>query len=183
MKGKLIAEGAVGKVYDNNDGTVTKVMTDDREYKLAQQLIRVKFKYVANYLSASTKFCKYMVVKEKIDKGTWDAKRCATLSKYWDDSLVNTHELFDYFNQYLKEGIKPLREYRAPEKFFSYLYTLSDTRTAALNTWLFMELCELVQELKDRKVYNIDWNPDNLGGKNGHVALFELGGAKIKKNR
>jgi hypothetical protein len=183
MKGKLIAEGAVGKVYDNEDDTVTKVMTDDREYKLAQQLLGVRFKYVANYISASTKFCKYLVIKEKISDSTYKVNDFTRLAEHWDEALLHSHELFEYLNQYLKEGIKPLKTYRVTDKFITYLYTIPDRGEALFNQRLFMELCELVQELKNLNIYNIDWNPENFGSKRDHIALFELGGAKIKKSK
>jgi hypothetical protein len=187
MVGKqLISSGAHGSVYDNGDGTVTKVTNNEAEVELCGWLSDINFKYVANCYDEEDYTYhvirkEWEIIKEKIDHWVLLPYQLKHLSKHWDDSLLNSQELFDYINEYLKTGDKAFLAYRTPNKFIDYLYTLKSKGHGADMANLFGQLEELVQELKDNDIYNIDFNELNFGYKNDHLALFELGGAKIKQ--
>ena len=183
MRKKLIGEGLHGKVYDNGDGTVVKITSDPSEYVLAKELkkLKTKFKYVSNYKKLEFNGIEYKITKEKIEVDDTLPQEITSLEHLWNDSLLNSHELFEYISQYLKNGIKSFMEYRSVHKFHEYLQSLKNTRQAVLKGYLFIQLCRLVQELKDNNIKGVDWNPENFGRRTGKLALFELGGAKIKK--
>lgn len=168
---KLIGSGAYGKVYDNGDDTVTKVVDLPSNELILLNGELLNLKYVARVLDATSSESILEIIKEKIDSKHKIHKAMLKMGKIWDESLLSGYELFDYIEDYLEgdcnlplAGLRTVRE-------FSYYYTSST---------LFLELCSLVQELKDHGIYNVDFNEENFGLKDGHLALFELGGARVK---
>lgn len=182
--GKLIAEGSTGKVYEYKKGLVVKVTTDASEYTLAYKFENKPFEHIAEYRGYMDDTPVNHIIKERIQQ--YPGKIYADISrlvKHWDDSLIHTSDLFDYLNEYLKTGKKAIMEYRAMNKFVDYISTIEDKREFVEVSHLFVQLISIVTELYKLGIYNIDWNEENFGHKNKRLALFELGGAKIKKNK
>lgn len=175
---KLI-KGHTHKIYDNGDGTITKELKSlDEELLSGFNGVRI-LNYVARCLSYTGDDKVIRVVKEKIEDLTEVGKTISCIQKHWDDSLFSTYELFDYINKFLLSDKKSFMYFRVPNKFIDYLHTTKHIKC----TYMFNHLCQLVQELKDNNIYNIDWNVENFGLKHNHLALFELGGAKLKKKK
>lgn len=172
---RLIAEGATSKVYDNCDGTITKVFNGNPN-EILPGIDVPHMKYVANCKVYSN--CIEEVVKEKIYIRPDIPEYLAEISRHWDNSLLSSHELFDYLNEYLRSNKKPLKELRTPSKFIDYLYVIGCGNSIGIVVY---DLFALVQELKDFGIYNVDWNPENFGFKHGNLALCELGGAKLHR--
>lgn len=176
----ILGKGKHGTVTDNFDGTVTKITTDGSEFDLFFYTIRdIEFKYVSNVIETTIESDKprfYCLVKEKLQHDEKIPAKIKQLEKAWDDSLVHSQDLFAFINSYLEaDGAVPFEYMRAVITFHRYLYVEHKTILP-----LFFELAELVQELKSYNIYFIDWNEANFGLRNNHLALFELGGAKIK---
>ena len=174
---EILGKGKRGTVYDNGDGTVNKITTFESECSEYHIYKNYNFKFIANvrkigYLPFGDKIV-YCIVKEKIDNDA-DIKCCIkNLEHLWDDNLISTHNLFDYFSTYLQSNFSNLPELHAVDKFTKVLL-------GKKLPLVFKQLIELIQELKDNNIYNVDWNIDNFGLKDNHLALFELGGTKIK---
>lgn len=177
--GKLIAEGCVGKVFEYEDGTIIKVTEDPSEYKIADLLKGKTLEHIADYIDFEVgKF----LVKERIEESPDYVKsEIRKLEKLWDDSLINAYELFDYFNHYLDSGKKDFMLYRTPNKFIDSLILSKEKKSFIKSLQIFVSLVNIVTELYNLGLYNIDWNEENFGYKNERLALFELGGAKIRK--
>lgn len=175
---RLIAQGATSKVYDNGDGTVTKIASASEREPLPG-LDLPEMEYVAKCLSKQLNGPHIFILKEKI--GRWDLLKfeIGHIAKHWDGSLINSKDLFDFINDYLQGPDKQFCELRSCKKFKDYLYCTLGKPESMVNK--FEQLCHLVQELKDVGVYAVDWNEENFGVKNNHIALFELGGAKVKR--
>ena len=175
----ILGKGKHGTVTDNFDGTVTKITTDSSEFDLFHTTMSIQFKYVSNIIATTIELDSprfYCLVKEKLQHDDHLPAKIKELEKAWDDSLVHSQDLFTFINSYLEsDGAVPFEYMRAVITFHRYLYVEYKTILP-----LFFELAELVQELKSHNIYFIDWNEANFGLKNNHLALFELGGAKIK---
>lgn len=186
----LIYENNITQVFDNGDGTVKKVTQLHNEVDVAAYLQGKELTHVANYIKTEITMLDdperaiVSITKEKLYN--WDLLEfeIQQLIKYWDDSLIHAHDLFNYFNEYLViTGDKPLLEYRTPTKFIKYLEGFKNNPRSNYLTMvsLFKDLCNMVEELHSFRIYQVDFNSANFGYKGNHkLALFELGGAKIK---
>lgn len=173
----MIAEGSSGVVYDNNDGTVTKVFKEGECNELLAGIHVPKMKYVANTISVNLP---HSLLKEKIDHLSNAPDIIDSLCMAWEDSLLCGYEMFDFADNYLTSSKdNKFTTLRTVEKFREFILLSMDFN--CLET--FNQLVSIIQELKDNRVYLVDWNPENFGLKNGHLALFELGEAKVKKDR
>lgn len=188
LKSHPIAEGAHSHVYDNGNGTVTKVPKEEGYHELLPGIHTRKMKYAANVLSTVV----YpnieglqSIVKEKLslpDSSFYFLLE--DLLKEWDDSLLHAYEMFDFIEARLIDYKKPFTELPVVGKFNDYLLSKSDKGKAVRLSYLWIQLIQIVQELQNLGIYNLDWNPENFGYKEGRLALFELGGAKLKnKNK
>ena len=182
MLGKLIAEGATGKVYEYQEGLVVKITNDFSEYTIANKLDGKSLKHIAEYRGFLPDVPVNHIIKEHIQPYPGSIyKMVSGLVKHWDDSLLNTSDLFDYINNYLRREPKPFLHCRVPLKFFDYLHTIENRVESVRMAYFFIQLSCIIQELHDLGLYNIDWNEENFGLKNNKLARFELGGAKIHK--
>ena len=184
----LIGEGAHGKVYRNGDGTVTKVVQFDKQCyeELLPSLYsgRKNIEGVAkalalhvNYHSANSGTM--YIVKEELLKNATVEGILNRVMKVWDDSLINSNNLFDFIEQYLRGNQKTtFRNTRSVQEFLKCL-----NLNAPRCTLVFLDLVSIVEELKAEGIYNVDWNIENFGWRfeTSKLTMFELGEAKYKK--
>jgi hypothetical protein len=184
--GNIIGDGSSGHVYSYGKDYILKVTYDTSEGLIAETLLGTELEHIAEYRGATKVHGtgETIIIKERIQE--YPGKIYADISrlvKHWDDSLIHTSDLFDYFNECLKTGKKSVMEYRATNKFIDYISTIEDKKEFVEVSHLFVQLVSIVTELHYLGIYNVDWNEENFGHKNKRLALFELGGAKIKKNK
>lgn len=185
---KLIGEGAYGKVYSNGDGTVTKVVKIDKDPY--EELLPALYSGRKNIEGVAKALALHMdyhsansgimyILKEELMKNATVEGILNRIMKVWDDSLVNSHNLFDFIEQYLKGNQKTIfRETRSVKEFIKCL-----NFNAPRCMPVFLDLVSLVEELKAEGIYNVDWNIENFGWRweTGKLTMFELGEAKYKK--
>lgn len=185
---KLIGEGAHGKVYSNGDGTVMKVVKTDKEpyNELLPGLYkdRKNIEGVARALSMKIDYygpnsCTIYIEKEELVKNAYVEMILDRIVQVWEDSLVNSNNLFDFIEQYLKGNQKTVfGQTRSVKEFIKILHLNSP-----LCIDIFFELIDIIEELKAEGIYNVDWNIENFGVRKstGRLTMFELGEAKYKK--
>lgn len=185
---KLIGEGSYGKVYSNGDGTVMKVVEiHGTPYEeLLPNLCKGR-KSIEGVAKAISVYVKYHVtgyatmhiLKEELMKNATVEGILNRIMKVWDDSLVNSHNLFDFIEQYLKGNQKTVfGQTRSVKEFIKILHLNSP-----LCIDIFFELIDIIEELKAEGIYNVDWNIENFGVREStnKLTMFELGEARYKK--
>lgn len=171
---KLIGKGQRGEIYDIGNNRVEKITSDKSEYEIALKLVGEDHEYIANYISAvSLGDNKYSIIKEKIQPNTSIKNALLNLENKWDEEAVSGYNLIDYLKKYLTLPSSLLINKVSIKKF---IYTLDDKEKK-----LFLQLIDLIEYLKSIQIQNLDLHVDNIGIKNGHLALFELGGASFIK--
>jgi hypothetical protein len=184
----FIGEGAHGKVYSNGDGTVTKVVkTDGKPYEeLLPSLYygRKNIEGVAKALAIKVDYHSansgtIYIVKEELAKNAYVEMILDRIVQVWEDSLVNSNNLFDFIEQYLKGNQKTVfGQTRSVKEFIKILHLNSP-----LCIDIFFELIDIIEELKAEGIYNVDWNIENFGVREStnKLTMFELGEARYKK--
>ncbi len=177
---EYLYESKKTKILVSDDGGgIIKQTSDSSEYKIFDHLKNIKcssnFEYVANCYAFGNVSEEniYILFKEKIEESLLVQNNIVSLCAEWDKFAKSAYSLFDHIERYLPgaDNIK-----------YGNLITVEmflDRQTMSIKK-IMQDMILLVEELAHYKIYNIDWHPGNFGLKNGHLALFELGGAKIR---
>jgi len=186
----LIGQGANGKVYLNEDGTVTKVVVGECRELLPDLYVKAgrdQLDCVARVISRNTFITAgeetHYIVKERIEQSEEVIENIRQLVKMWDDSLVHMDNLFGLISYYL-QSVNNSTEFsgrRSTQVFLRYLQTYNNPKLITT----FCQLVHIVDELKYAGIYDVDWNEENFGladrGEGKVLTMFELGEAKYKK--
>lgn len=179
----VLCETDKSMIYEYSEEVVIKKTRYKDEYDLSLKLKGEYLYYTANVIDCcdfnyDKGVSDYFIVKEKIEESLKAQEIIVSLCRIWDDDAESALSLFDHIEQYLSGPSKYMYNYvYTPYKFQQFLY---DKRMWD-ESRKFSELTLLVNELRKHQLYNIDWHPNNFGLKDGRLALFELGGAKIKE--
>ena len=176
LKTEPIAQNKNSKIY--TDGYWIVKYTDDiSEYEIAKVFQGKKFSFIAEYIGAypHDDLIGYFIIKEKININKNFENSIEKIFDLWDNEICTGAFTLDYYiRQYLNtDESLGIRGQYSIQSFSKQLP--KDLKE------VFNEFLDIIEELKSNKIFFVDFNPDNFGEKNDHLALFELGKGKIKK--